>query len=144
MATGVVTCAEVSATSSINPNPRVLQKKQKIFIVMATSISVQPNLVLSPFPHRTATQYPLFRRTQFDHKPFLRGSLSVAKYGLRPDPGSSDGVIKELFGLLGRAESLLYTIADAAVSSSDTVTTTKQNSDWLSGITNVMETVLKV
>ncbi|KAJ4710950.1 Inner membrane ALBINO3-like protein 1, chloroplastic [Melia azedarach] len=111
---------------------------------MATSISVQPNLVLSPFPHRTATQYPLFRRTQFDHKPFLRGSLSVAKYGLRPDPGSSDGVIKELFGLLGRAESLLYTIADAAVSSSDTVTTTKQNSDWLSGITNVMETVLKV
>ncbi|KAL5760035.1 hypothetical protein ACOSQ2_018873 [Xanthoceras sorbifolium] len=109
---------------------------------MAASLSLQPNLVLSPFPHRTVTQNPIFHRTQFSHnKPFLRGSLSVAKLGFRPDPETADGVLREL---LGRAESLLYTIADAAVSSSETVATTKQNSDWLSGITNGMETVLKV
>jgi len=54
-------------------------------------------------------------------------------------------LLRELFG---RAEGLLYTIADAAVSSSsDTVAasaTAKQSNDWLSGITNYMETVLKV
>ncbi|KAK0574022.1 hypothetical protein LWI29_017080 [Acer saccharum] len=111
---------------------------------MAASLSLQPNLLLSPFPHRTTTHNPLFRRTQFVHnKPFLRGSLSVAKLGLQPDPEIAGDVIKELFG---RAESLLYILADAAVSASnsETVTATKQNSDWLSGITNVMETVLKV
>ncbi|KAH6812894.1 hypothetical protein C2S51_021912 [Perilla frutescens var. frutescens] len=39
------------------------------------------------------------------------------------------------------------TVADAAVNSSDAVdavSTTKQNSDWLSGITNAMEVVLKL
>ncbi|XP_044489558.1 ALBINO3-like protein 1, chloroplastic [Mangifera indica] len=108
---------------------------------MSNSLSVKPNLVLSPFPYRTATQNPLFNRTYFAHKPFLRGSLSITKVGFKPDPQSVEGVIKELFG---QAENFLFTIADAAVSSSDTVTTTKQNSDWLSGITNVMETVLKV
>lgn len=108
---------------------------------MSNSLSVKPNLVLSPFPCRTATQNPLFNRTYFAHKPFLRGSLSITKVGFKPDPQSVEGVIKELFG---QAENFLFTIADAAVSSSDTVTTTKQNSDWLSGITNVMETVLKV
>lgn len=47
--------------------------------------------------------------------------------------------------LIGRAESVLYTVADAAVSSSESVTgTTKQSSDWLSGITYSMESVLKV
>ncbi|XWS63768.1 hypothetical protein CRYUN_Cryun06bG0130000 [Craigia yunnanensis] len=96
---------------------------------------------------------PLLSRTQFSgfsaHRPFLRGSLSVAKLGFKPgllpDPYASEAVIRELFT---RAESLLYTIADAAVSSSDTITTTtpttKQNNDWLSGITNSMETILKV
>ncbi|GAY43974.1 ALBINO3-like protein 1 [Citrus sinensis] len=107
---------------------------------MATSLSIHQNLILSPFPNRTDIQTPLFTRTHFGQKPFLRGSICVAKFGLRPDPNSADGV-KELLGV---AERLLFTLADAAVSSSDAVTTTKQNSDWLSGITNVMETVLKV
>ncbi|KAH9772864.1 ALBINO3-like protein 1 [Citrus sinensis] len=107
---------------------------------MATSLSIHQNLILSPFPNRTDIQTPLFTRTHFGLKPFLRGSICVAKFGLRPDPNSADGV-KELLGV---AERLLFTLADAAVSSSDAVTTTKQNSDWLSGITNVMETVLKV
>lgn len=64
------------------------------------------------------------------------------KPGLFPDPDSNVEMIKELFG---RAESILYTLADAAVSSSDTVsTTTKQSNDWLSGIANYMESVLKI
>jgi YidC/Oxa1 family membrane protein insertase len=63
--------------------------------------------------------------------------------GLFPDPDAAESVVRDLFG---RAESLLYTIADAAVSSSsDSVTgATKQSSDWLSGITYYMEVVLKV
>ncbi|XVF43833.1 hypothetical protein PTKIN_Ptkin02bG0072000 [Pterospermum kingtungense] len=122
---------------------------------MAASLSFGPNMlhVLSPFVDRTGPPNPLLNRTQFSgfpaHRPFLRGSLSVAKLGFKPglfpDPDASEGVIRELFT---RAESLLYTIADAAVSSSDTITatsaTTKQNNDWLSGITNSMEAVLKV
>ncbi|XP_044491431.1 ALBINO3-like protein 1, chloroplastic isoform X1 [Mangifera indica] len=108
---------------------------------MSNSLSVKPNLVFSPFPHRTARQNRFFNRTDFAHKPFLRGSLSVANFGFKPDPQSAEPVLRELFG---QAESFLFTIADAAVSSSDTVTATKQSSDWLSVITNVMETVLKV
>ena len=119
---------------------------------MAASLSFRPNtlLVLSPFVDRTALPNPLLNRTQFSalsaHKPFLRGSLHVAKFGFKPGPlpHPDDGVFRELFS---RAESVLYTIADAAVSASDTATTTgatKQNNDWLSGITNSMETVLKV
>ena len=52
--------------------------------------------------------------------------------------------------LLGRVEAFLYTVADAAVSAADPVVTaadggTKEAAgDWLSGITNSMETVLKV
>lgn len=75
----------------------------------------------------------------------------VAKFGFLnsgqlPDPEIIEGTFKEL---LGRAEGLLYTIADAAVANSDvvdasTTSTTKQNGDWLSGITSTMETVLKV
>lgn len=112
----------------------------------------RPTMVLAPFPDRTAIN-PLFRPTHSygfsHHKPFLRGSLAVAhlgfKPGMFPDPDIAQGMIQELFG---RAESFLYTVADAAVSSSspdiDTVTTTKQSGDWLSGISNYMESVLKV
>eukprot|EP00250_Pteridium_aquilinum_P033935 c6689_g1_i1 orf=343-1860(-) len=48
--------------------------------------------------------------------------------------------------LAARAEGLLYTIADAAVSTDATVADTvqKTNRDWLSGLTDGMETVLKV
>ncbi|KAL1135441.1 hypothetical protein V6Z11_A12G173600 [Gossypium hirsutum] len=123
---------------------------------MAFSPSFRPNmpLVLSPFLDRTGPPNPLLNRPQFPgfsaRGQFLRGSLSVAKFGFKPgllpDPEASEGVLRELFT---RAESLLYTIADASVSSSDTIATTtsatsKQNNDWLSGIANSMETVLKV
>ncbi|EOY00758.1 OxaA/YidC-like membrane insertion protein isoform 6 [Theobroma cacao] len=120
---------------------------------MAASLSFRPNmlLVLSPFVDRTGPPNPLLNRTQFSgfsaHRPFLRGSLPMAKFGFKPglfpEPDAYEGVIRELFT---KAESVLYTIADAAVSSSDTITTTtstKQN-DWLSGITNSLETILKV
>ncbi|OMO81522.1 Membrane insertase OXA1/ALB3/YidC [Corchorus olitorius] len=124
---------------------------------MAVSLSFRPNmpLVLPPFVDRTGLPNPLLNPTQLSGfsaqtaRPFLRGSLHVAKFGFKPglfpDPDASHGVFTELFS---RAESLFYTVADAAVSASDTVTTTttatKQNNDWLSGITNAMETILKV
>ncbi|GFQ05552.1 albino3-like protein 1 chloroplastic [Phtheirospermum japonicum] len=108
--------------------------------------------VLSPFPGGTRTAKSHFYRTHFSNlsiqRPLLRGSLGLARFGLGqvpvPDPENAELVIRDLFG---RVEGFLYTIADAAVNSSDTVdavSTTKQNSDWLSGITNAMEVVLKV
>lgn len=76
--------------------------------------------------------------------------LGVARFGLGQDP-FPDPETAELFfkDLLTRTEGFLYTVADAAVSGSvdtvvDTTESVKQNSDWLSGITNGMETVLKV
>ncbi|KAK8537299.1 hypothetical protein V6N12_043465 [Hibiscus sabdariffa] len=122
---------------------------------MAFSLSLRPAMLLvpSPFLDRTGPPNPLLNRTQVPglsaRRQFLRGSLPVAKLGFKPglfpDLDASEGAISEL---LARAESLLYTVADAAVSSSDTIATTtaattKQN-DWLSGIANSMETVLKV
>lgn len=76
----------------------------------------------------------------------------MARFGLGqvpfPDQEDAEVVMKNLYA---RVEGALYTIADAAVSGSpDTVSaaataeTAKQNSDWLSGITNTMEAVLKV
>ncbi|KAK7306198.1 hypothetical protein VNO77_44124 [Canavalia gladiata] len=117
---------------------------------MAALLPCAPNIVSAPLGNRT--------RSHFPHRPhshafsastghFLRGSLSVARFGFKPgflpEPDDAEGVIRELFG---RVEGLLYTIADATVSSSDTAVTTtaKQNNDWLSGITSYMETVLKV
>ncbi|KAK4381946.1 ALBINO3-like protein 1, chloroplastic [Sesamum angolense] len=113
--------------------------------------SVGPNSVLSPFPGRRTTLSPVSDRTHFSNftiqRPFLRGSLGVARFGLGqvpfPDPEDAELMMKDLFG---RVEGFLYTVADAAVASSDkvdAVATTKQNSDWLSGITNGMEVVLK-
>lgn len=61
-----------------------------------------------------------------------------------PDLESVDELVREV---LGRAEGVIYTIADAAVSSSDAVAAgqgSKQSADWLSGITNTLESVLKV
>ncbi|CAL0333120.1 unnamed protein product [Lupinus luteus] len=115
-----------------------------------------PNIITSaPLLNRSnRANNPLFHRPHSNAfpgstKPFLRGSLSVARFGFHPgflpEPDNAGHVITELFG---RVENLLYTVADAAVSSSDTVaattTTAKQSNDWLSGITNYMETVLKV
>nr|GMD95407.1 ALBINO3-like protein 1, chloroplastic [Ipomoea batatas] len=119
-------------------------------------LSLGPKIILSPFPCQTRTLAPIPTRTHFrnlpPHKPFLRGTLGVARFGLGqvpfPDPEDAEVVMKNLYA---RVEGALYTIADAAVSGSpDTVSaaataeTAKQNSDWLSGITNTMEAVLKV
>lgn len=121
-------------------------------------LSLGPKINLSPFPYQTRTLSPIPTRTRTHfgnlptHKPFLRGTLGVARFGLGqvpfPDPENAEVVMKNLFA---RLEGVLYTIADAAVSGSpDMVTaattaeTAKQNSDWLSGITNTMEAVLKV
>ncbi|KAL6969342.1 ALBINO3-like protein 1, chloroplastic [Sarracenia purpurea var. burkii] len=116
---------------------------------MSSFFSVSPNFVVSPFfPDRTRSQ--ILHRTHSlglsQNRQLLRGTLGVARFGLKnssfPDPESAEGLIRDLFG---RAEGLLYTIADAAASSSpDPVTSTKQSSDWLSGITYYMESVLKV
>ncbi|KAI6686637.1 hypothetical protein NL676_032550 [Syzygium grande] len=114
------------------------------------------NPVLSPFPRpaAAAASSPLLRRSLFGAPlsprpppPLPRGALCVARLGFSPDPESAEVFARELFG---RAEGLLYTIADAAVSSSSpdavaaSATDAKQSGDWLSGITNSMESVLKV
>ncbi|KAK9277747.1 hypothetical protein L1049_007294 [Liquidambar formosana] len=117
---------------------------------MASFLPLRPHPVLSPFQDRTRTPNSLLHRPHdgiaLSHrKNFLRGEVGVARFGFKPlpflDSDGAEGVIRELFG---RAESVLYTIADAAVSSSDSVSTTKQSSDWFSGIANYMESVLKV
>ncbi|KAK4376970.1 hypothetical protein RND71_003266 [Anisodus tanguticus] len=123
---------------------------------MATSFNfLGPNSILSPFIDRSRTLNPVFFRTHLGNlpinKPFSRNMLGVAKFGLGQDPfidpESAEMIFKNLFA---RAEGLLYTVADAAVSgTADTVVvdateSVEQNSDWLSGITNGMEAVLKV
>jgi len=110
---------------------------------MSSSISLKPtHLILSSFSTGKVLQ---FRRSRFSHTPSSSSSryrTLVAQLGFRPD---SLDFIKD------HAENLLYTIADAAVSSSETFesvagTTTKttQSNDWFSGIANYMETILKV
>ncbi|AEE30540.1 OxaA/YidC-like membrane insertion protein [Arabidopsis thaliana] len=110
---------------------------------MSSTISLKPtHLILSSFSTGKVLQ---FRRSRFSHTPSSSSSryrTLVAQLGFRPD---SFDFIKD------HAENLLYTIADAAVSSSETFesvagTTTKttQSNDWFSGIANYMETILKV
>ncbi|CAH1433877.1 unnamed protein product [Lactuca virosa] len=120
---------------------------------MANLIQIGSSTVLSPFPDSTRfkTINPILPRTQFanltkHHKPFLRGTtLTVARFG----PGQVQFPDPENFkDLIDRAEGIMYTIADAVVSATPDsgITTnvgTKQSNDWLSGITNYMETILK-
>ncbi|KAI7998865.1 hypothetical protein LOK49_LG10G00240 [Camellia lanceoleosa] len=109
---------------------------------MSALLTIGPNSVLSSFPDRTRTINPLLHRTHHlglsKHSPFLRGTLGLVRLGFNqvqfPDPDSVENLLWHLFG---RSESFLFTIADAAAS-------TKQNSDWLSGITFYMENVLKL
>jgi len=121
-------------------------------LLMASHLSCTiPNLIPlppSPFTDRTKTSNSLLLHPTHLPKPLIpRGSLCVARFGLKPgffpDPDKAEAVIKDLFG---RAESIVYTIADAAVSNSDQVvdSSTTQNSDWLSGITYGLESTLKV
>lgn len=112
---------------------------------MASSIYLKPtNLLLSSFSTGRVLH---LRRSRFSHRPSSSSPRTlVAQFGFSQGPVSLD-LIKE------HAENLLYTIADAAVSSSETfdsvsgtttTTTTSQNSDWFTGIANYMETILKV
>ncbi|XP_006652015.2 inner membrane protein PPF-1, chloroplastic-like [Oryza brachyantha] len=63
--------------------------------------------------------------------------------------GGGGGGFADVGELFGRVEAFLYTVADAAVSASPEVVqggggAKEATGDWLSGITNSMETVLKV
>lgn len=112
------------------------------------SISFGSKTVLSPFPavDPTHNKNPFLKTTHFstftkhhDHKPLVvRFGPGQVQF---PDPEN----LKDLFD---RAEGLMYTIADAVVANNGdgivaNTTGTKQSNDWLSGITNYMETVLK-
>jgi YidC/Oxa1 family membrane protein insertase len=116
---------------------------------MAVLLPSTPTILSTPFGNRSTTHLPLRPHSHPfspSTKRFLRGSLSIARYGFQPEPDEAEFVIRELYN---RAEGFLYTIADAAVFSSDTVVTTtiataKQNNDLLSLITSYVETVLKV
>lgn len=114
---------------------------------MTSLLSITPTPILPPPPSltRPGSNPFLLNPTRFGslshHRPFLPRTLCVAKFGSGqlPDPE----IIKDLFG---KAESFLYTVADAAVSASpatETVANSKNN-DWFSGISNYMETILKV
>ncbi|XP_047323329.1 ALBINO3-like protein 1, chloroplastic [Impatiens glandulifera] len=112
------------------------------------SLASGPNLVLSPFPGRSTTPSPFLQQPLFSssssQRPFLRGNLSVVRLGLGQVQFPDEGLVR---GVLERAEGFLFTIADAAVSSSPQTLTdsaAKQSNDWLSGITYYMENVLKV
>lgn len=91
----------------------------------------------SPFLRRGPIP-PLRSRGQF-------GGLVAVKAGLEPPFSfgneASVGVAKEVWE---RVEGMLYTVADAAVSSNSAGAASNQSGDWLSGITDGMETVLKV
>ncbi|KAJ4960806.1 hypothetical protein NE237_020716 [Protea cynaroides] len=116
---------------------------------MATFLCSQPHLlILSPTVDRTRHVNRLLLRSCHgfsNKKSFVRGTVGVIRSALNPDsfpdPESAETITRELFG---KVESFIYTIADAAVSSSDSVVATKQNDDWLSGITGYLESVLKV
>ncbi|GAU43200.1 hypothetical protein TSUD_300870 [Trifolium subterraneum] len=120
---------------------------------MAVLLPSTPTILSTPFANRTTTHFPVRPHSNpfsLSTKRFLRGSLSVTRFGFQPgflpEPEDTEFVIRELYS---RTEGFLYTIADAAVSSSDTVVNTaiataKENNDWFSLITNYVETVLKV
>ncbi|KAI9080870.1 hypothetical protein K1719_037179 [Acacia pycnantha] len=119
---------------------------------MATLLLFAPNVTSSPFSYRpTLTTSPLLHRPYqqtnlFHSRNFPGRSLSVTRFafkpGFLPEPHGAEEFVKDL---LSRADAFLYTVADAAVSSSDTVATSaNQSNDWLSGVTGYMESVLKV
>ncbi|KAL6638695.1 hypothetical protein ACP70R_023806 [Stipagrostis hirtigluma subsp. patula] len=96
-------------------------------------------LALALLPPSRSPCTPRLRRLRLRLRP-------VAALG--PGGGGGGGGFAEVGELLGRVEALLYTVADAAVSVAPEVAVdggrAKESGDWLSGITNSMETVLKV
>uniref|UniRef100_A0A0D9W1B0 Membrane insertase YidC/Oxa/ALB C-terminal domain-containing protein n=1 Tax=Leersia perrieri TaxID=77586 RepID=A0A0D9W1B0_9ORYZ len=96
-------------------------------------------------PSRPPTTIPRFRGRASPPRRLLV-LRPVAALG-----GGGGGGFAEVGELFGRVEAFLYTVADAAVSSEAVVQggggakeTAAAAGDWLSGITNSMETVLKV
>ncbi|KAF8408352.1 hypothetical protein HHK36_007501 [Tetracentron sinense] len=113
---------------------------------MATLLSFRPYpLLLSPIVDRTKASNPLIHRSFSNHKPFVRGTVGVCRFGFKPasfhDLNGAEDLIR---GLFDRAEGVIYTIADAAALSSDSADGAKQSGDWFSGISNYMESVLKI
>ncbi|WOH16614.1 hypothetical protein DCAR_0936172 [Daucus carota subsp. sativus] len=110
---------------------------------MTSLLSFTPSPILSPPPFltRPGTNPLLHNPTRFGslspHRPFVPRTLCVVNFGSGQLPDS-----ETIKGLFGKAESILYTIADAAVSTENV--TNSKNNDWFSGISNYMETVLKV
>ncbi|KAG9147278.1 hypothetical protein Leryth_018018 [Lithospermum erythrorhizon] len=106
--------------------------------------SMSTNTILSPFIHQINPLYPTFTKIPIQERQLLRGKLFVTRAGLSHVPGPEFG------GIFERIEGLLYTIADASVNSvyvgndaNINDVDIKENGDWLSGITNGMESVLK-
>jgi YidC/Oxa1 family membrane protein insertase len=106
---------------------------------MAVLLPSTPTILSTPFANRTTTHLPLRHHSHTfspSTKRFLRGSLSVARFGFQPgfipEPDDAHFAIKELFN---RAEDTVVTTA---------IATAKQDNDLLSLITNFVETVLKV
>eukprot|EP00262_Sarcandra_glabra_P003574 TRINITY_DN1431_c0_g1_i1.p1 TRINITY_DN1431_c0_g1~~TRINITY_DN1431_c0_g1_i1.p1 ORF type:complete len:540 (+),score=95.07 TRINITY_DN1431_c0_g1_i1:110-1729(+) len=116
---------------------------------MTTLFSFKPHHLLLT-PTRSTKYPPLLPRTATTsgfaaHRSSFRGPVAV-RFGSNTSfsdfESAAGGLVGEAFG---RAEGLLYTIADAAAAlSSDSASGATRNSDWLSGITNYMESVLKV
>ncbi|KAL5210301.1 hypothetical protein ABZP36_005924 [Zizania latifolia] len=104
---------------------------------MDSHILARPQaLALSLLPASRAPSVSRFRR------PSPRRLLV-----LRPVAALGGGGFADVGELFGRVEAFLYTVADAAVSASPEVAqggAKEAAGDWLSGITNSMETVLKV
>ncbi|XP_039122343.1 ALBINO3-like protein 1, chloroplastic [Dioscorea cayenensis subsp. rotundata] len=118
------------------------------FQTLRSPLSLYPSsggaMAVAPLSHRPHLGF--FTKSD-SSSPFLRRDCVVARFSpgpMLPDLESVDELVREV---LGRAEGVIYTIADAAVSSSDAVAAgqgSKQSADWLSGITNTLESVLKV
>lgn len=159
----IITCSvfsiPISRTSHPSSLSRVFHRRRGFrgaSSSMAFVLSLDLQFVSRPhFSFRSSAPSPsllrLRRRRDFfgldggrTSPDYLRGSFYVrAGPSLHlPDFEATEGLAREL---VSRVEGLLYTIADAAVSSSDVVEeSSKQSGDWLTGITNYLETVLKV
>ncbi|XP_058093868.1 ALBINO3-like protein 1, chloroplastic isoform X3 [Magnolia sinica] len=108
---------------------------------MPTSLLSYRPLLFSPLRPWITLQHHRNHYGFFKQRLPLVGSSHVVRIGRNPE--SVGDLIGELFG---RAQGLVYTtIADVADASSDSSSNlAKSNLDWLSGITNYLETVLKV
>lgn len=107
-----------------------------------------------PFSTRTSALIPLSDSTKFHFfstSPFSvrrRRRCGVAALGTGPHQLDFESAGEFARQLLIRAEGVLYSLADASISSSSAPAladeVSKQDSDWLSGITNSLETILKI